>query len=129
MTISFDSTDAAFSVGTTVTGDITVDQRQNVVQVSSLAITTANGVSTVVVAKDGTTTGPTETRTVTTGLVSGGSTEITAGLKAGEQVIVSITRPGAFTGGGTNNGGTNGGGGFTPPQGGELRFGGPGGNG
>lgn len=124
VTITFDSTDAAFSVGTTVTGAITVDQRENVVQVPSLAITTANGASTVVVAKDGTTTGPTETRTVTTGLVSGGQTEVTRGLQAGEQVLVTIIRPGAT--GGTSNG--TGGGGFVPPQG-EFRFGGPGANG
>jgi multidrug efflux pump subunit AcrA (membrane-fusion protein) len=131
VTITFDSTDAAFSIGTTVTGDITVNEKQDVVQVSSLAITNTNGVSTVVVAKNGTTTGPTETRTVTTGLVSGGQTEITSGLQAGESVIISITRPGAATGGG--NGGGNGfpgggqfpggGGGFTPPQGFQFRGG------
>jgi multidrug efflux pump subunit AcrA (membrane-fusion protein) len=127
VTIAFDSTDADFSVGTTVTGAITVDQRENVIQVPSIAVTTTSGGSTVTVARDGTTTGPTEVRTVATGLVSGGQTEITSGLRAGEQVVVTITRPGAATG--APNGNRGGGGGFTPPQGGEFRFGGPGANG
>ena len=48
------------------------DQRSatNVVQVPALAVTTTDGVSTVTVATDGTATGPTETRTVTTGLTA-----------------------------------------------------------
>ncbi len=114
VTISFDSTGNEFYVGSTVTGAIATDVRANVVQVSSLAITTTNGVSTVTVATDGTTTGPTETRAVTTGLVANGSTEITSGLKAGEKVIVTITRP-------------SGAGGFSPPAGGIQGGGFPGG--
>jgi multidrug efflux pump subunit AcrA (membrane-fusion protein) len=105
VTISFDASGDDFYVGSTVTGDIATNTRENVVQVSSLAVTTTNGVSTVTVATDGTTTGPTETRTVTTGLVANGNTEITSGLKAGEKVIITITRP---TGNGT----------FSPPAGG-----------
>ena len=53
----------------------------NVIQVPSLAITTTDGGSTVTVATDGTANGPTETRTVTTGLTSAATTEITSGLQ------------------------------------------------
>lgn len=104
VTISFDASEDDFYVGSTVTGDIATNTRENVVQVSALAVTTTNGVSTVTVATDGTTTGPTETRTVTTGLTANGNTEITSGLKAGEKVIITITRP-------------SGAGGFSPPAG------------
>jgi hypothetical protein len=109
VTITFAASATDFYVGSTVTGAIATNTRENVVQVSSLAITNTNGVSTVTVATDGTTTSPTETRTVTTGLVANGQTEITSGLKAGEKVVISITRP---------NGA--GGGGFAPPTGGEA---------
>jgi multidrug efflux pump subunit AcrA (membrane-fusion protein) len=105
VTISFDASGDDFYVGSTVTGDIATNTRENVVQVSSLAVTTTNGVSTVTVATNGTTTGPTETRTVTTGLVANGNTEITSGLQAGEKAIITITRPA-------------GNGGFSPPSGG-----------
>lgn len=67
------------------------------VQVSSLAITTNDTGSTVTVATDGTTTGPTETRTVTTGITANGNTEITSGLKAGEKVVITINRPSGFS--------------------------------
>jgi hypothetical protein len=84
-------------VGSTVSGDVATDQRQNVVQVSSLAITTTDTGSTVTVATNGTVDGPTETRKVTTGLTASGNTEITSGLKAGEKVVITITRPGGFS--------------------------------
>jgi multidrug efflux pump subunit AcrA (membrane-fusion protein) len=111
VTISFDSTSDDFLVGSTVTGEIATEERANVIQVSSLAVTTANGTSTVEVAANGTTTGPTETRTVSTGLTANGNTEITSGLAAGEKVIITITRPA-------------GAGGFTPGSG-NLPSGGP----
>jgi multidrug efflux pump subunit AcrA (membrane-fusion protein) len=79
------------------------------VQVSSLAITTDDTGSTVTVATDGTVNGPTETRTVTTGITANGSTEITSGLKAGEKVVITINRPAGFQPGG---GGGEGFGGF-----------------
>ena len=107
VTISFTSTDGNFYVGSTVTGDITTSERKNVIQVPVLAVTTTDKGSTVLVATDGTTTGATEVRTVTTGQRSNGQVEITQGLKAGEKVILSI---GGFR--------TGTGGGFTPPSGG-----------
>ena len=85
VTITFNADSNDFYVGATVTGDISTAVRNNVTQVSSSAITTTNGTSTVVVATDGTLNGPTETRTVTTGLTANGMTEITAGLKVGRQ--------------------------------------------
>jgi multidrug efflux pump subunit AcrA (membrane-fusion protein) len=97
VTIAFDSTGSDFFVGSTVSGDIATNVRQNVVQVSTLAITTTDSGSTVTVATDGTLSGPTETRTVTTGLTAAGNTEITSGLKPGDQVVITITRPGGFS--------------------------------
>ncbi len=49
VTISFDSTSGDFFVGSTVTGEIATQERADVIQVSSLAVTTANGTSTVTV--------------------------------------------------------------------------------
>ncbi len=109
VTIAFDAAADKIYVGSTVTGDIATNTRENVVQVSALAVTTTNGGSTVTVATDGSATGPTETRTVTTGLTANGNTEITSGLKAGEKVVIAITRP-------------SGAGGFSPPSGGEGGF-------
>jgi multidrug efflux pump subunit AcrA (membrane-fusion protein) len=58
---------------------------------------------------------------VTTGTVYGALTEITAGLKAGDQVVVTLARfGGGRTGGGPGTGGQNG----APPGGGGGGFGG-----
>ncbi len=114
VTISFNAPAKDFYVGATVTGAISTATRTNVLQVSSLAITTSNGVSTVQVAKDGTTTGPTETRTVQTGLTDNGMTEITSGLVAGEKVIISLP---SFPGAGSTSG--RGGSGFPSGTGGS----------
>jgi multidrug efflux pump subunit AcrA (membrane-fusion protein) len=118
VTITFNADSKDFYVGATVTGDISTDVRNNVVQVSSRAITTTNGASTVVVATDGTLTGPTETRTVQTGLTADGMTEITSGLEVGDKVVV--TTPGFPSGFSPPSGGT-GGGGFQPPSGGGFQ--------
>ena len=114
VTISFTAPAKDFYVGATVTGAISTQTRTNVLQVSSLAVTTSNGVSTVKVAKDGTTTGSTETRTVQTGLTDNGMTEITSGLVAGEKVIISLP---SFPGAGSTSGG--GGSGFPSGSGGS----------
>jgi membrane fusion protein, macrolide-specific efflux system len=83
----------------------------------------------VTVATSGKLGGPTETRTVTTGITAGGQTEITSGLKSGEQVVLTLpaalggfNRTGTGAGGGGGFGGT--GGGF---GGGGTRTGGSGG--
>jgi multidrug efflux pump subunit AcrA (membrane-fusion protein) len=121
VTIAFDATGTDFYIGSTVTGDVATDERPNVVQVSSLAITTTDAGSTVTVATNGTLDGPTETRKVTTGLTASGNTEITSGLKAGEKVVITINRP-SFSPGGLRQG--NGGGFQRGEFPGGVRFGG-----
>jgi multidrug efflux pump subunit AcrA (membrane-fusion protein) len=110
--------------GVTVTAKIVYERRTNVLTVPSAAITTAKGVSTVEVVKNGTTT----KTTVTVGETSGNLTEITKGISAGAEVQVTRFTPGTGNGTtgtrGTGNFGGNGtGGNFTPPSGGT--FGGP----
>jgi multidrug efflux pump subunit AcrA (membrane-fusion protein) len=127
VTVAFDDTSGQFLVGTAVTGAITTQQRPDVVEVPTLAVTTAGGTSSVLVSKDGSTTG-TERRTVTTGATAGGMVEITSGLQAGEQVVVEVP---SFAGGrGTGAGGTGNGFGTGGRfgEGGGTRFG-AGGNG
>jgi hypothetical protein len=79
-----------------------------VVEVPAQAVTTTNSGSTVQVSTDGTTDN-TETRTVKTGLTSGGEVQITSGLAAGEQVVVTRGGPPAGFGGQTTGGQTTGG--------------------
>ena len=92
-----------FYIGTSVIAEITTSNRDGVLLVPSLAVTSANGASTVQVAVDGTLDGRLETRPVTTGETSGNQIEITSGLSVGEQVVVELpgaTGGGAFPGGG-----------------------------
>jgi multidrug efflux pump subunit AcrA (membrane-fusion protein) len=109
--ITFNADANAFYPGATVTGAIATQAKTDVIQVPTRAVSTQNGKSVVTVATTGKLGGPTEARVVTTGVTAGGQTEITSGLKAGEQVVITI--PAAF-GGGAGRGGTGGfgGGGF-----------------
>ena len=106
-----------FFAGATVNVAITYNQLDNVLQVPALAITRSNFQSLVTVSENGKKT----QRAVTTGITSGGLTQITSGLSRGELVVVTI--PTQAT---NNNAGnrTNGGGGFG--GGGGLRGGGGG---
>jgi membrane fusion protein, macrolide-specific efflux system len=90
VTVAFSDTTGDFNPGATASVVITYAQKANVVQVPTRAITATNGASTVTLSTDGKEGGKTETRTVTTGLASGGMTEITSGLKAGEQVVITF---------------------------------------
>jgi macrolide-specific efflux system membrane fusion protein len=101
VTVTFTAGSDEFTVGATVSADIVTTARENVLQVPIRAVTTADGVSKVTVAIDGSAAGTTETRTVKTGLTANGMVEITKGLKAGEHVIVES--PAVF-GGGANTG-------------------------
>jgi multidrug efflux pump subunit AcrA (membrane-fusion protein) len=123
VTITFGAPATQFFVGATVTGEIDVQSVKNVIQVPSRAVTTgSDGQATVVVASDGTASGPRETRDVTTGLVSGGQTQIVSGLRAGEHVVISLpTFPGA-----AGRTGANGFAGFGGGEGGGAGFGGAG---
>jgi macrolide-specific efflux system membrane fusion protein len=113
---------------------IIYESRANVLTVPSAAVTTSNGVSTViVVASDGTQT----RRQVTVGETSGNLTEIVSGLSEGDVVLVTTFTPGLPNPGNQGNVPTRfpgrgqfpGGGGFPtgfPRGGGQGGF--PGGN-
>jgi macrolide-specific efflux system membrane fusion protein len=121
--VSFDGSVDDFHVGATVDVEIVYEQVEDALQVPSQYVTTTQGASTVVVVRGN----DRETRTVETGITSGGMVQITSGLQEGEQVLLTITvgGGGGFAGGGPgagdtgddDDGGGGGGGGFTPPAG------------
>jgi macrolide-specific efflux system membrane fusion protein len=86
VTVAFSDDSGDYNVGATVSVEITYDQVVDAVQIPSFAVTTTDGVSTVTVSTDG----GEETRTVTTGLTEGTMVQITSGLEAGEEVIISF---------------------------------------
>ncbi|MDO5561399.1 MAG: HlyD family efflux transporter periplasmic adaptor subunit [bacterium] len=115
----FDSTDAtALLPNLSVDGQIYISERENVITIPTLAITTAAGVSSVQVKNA---QGQTETRTVEIGVSSGNLTEIISGISEGEQIIFSLSEFSSSSkqnnmGGGMMMMGGNMGGGGTPPQ-------------
>jgi macrolide-specific efflux system membrane fusion protein len=112
--VTFDGSADEFHVGATVDVEIVYEQVEDALQVPSLAVTTTEGRSTVVVARGD----ERETRTVETGITSGDMMQITNGLEEGEQVVITITTGGDVADGGQGGDGNgNGGGGFTPPAG------------
>jgi hypothetical protein len=113
--VTFDADSNSFYPGATVTGSITTQAKNNVIEVPTRAISTQNGVSVVTISTNGKVGGPTTTRTVTTGLTAGGETEITSGLKVGEHVVITVPSifGGVGTGGRTFGGGGAGTGGGT----------------
>jgi macrolide-specific efflux system membrane fusion protein len=98
VTVAFTDDTGTFNVGATVQVAITIAEVQNVVQVPTFAVTTTNDGSTVTVSANG----KESTRTVTTGITSGGQVQITSGLKAGEEVVLAFPGRGGQTGGGGN---------------------------
>jgi multidrug efflux pump subunit AcrA (membrane-fusion protein) len=98
VTVAFTDDSGDHNVGATVMVEITYDEREDVVQVPAMAVTTADGTSTVTVRSDD----GDEESAVDTGLTSGSMVEITSGLEAGEQVVVTV--PGARGGGGPDGG-------------------------
>jgi macrolide-specific efflux system membrane fusion protein len=124
--VAFDSVPAGVKPGMTANVSVISASRSNVVSVPSAAISTAGGVSTVKVRINGVD----ETRTVVTGLKGDGTTEITSGLEAGEQVVMSVgVVSGTGSSGGTGNQnrtGTVGGAGAIPGAGGGGFVGGTG---
>jgi len=117
VTVTFESTSDELTVGSTVDVEIVYERIDDAIQVPAQAVTNQEGASTVVVRTDG----GDETRTVETGVTSGGMVQITSGLEAGEQVVLTLATgvPAGSgedgDGGGGDPGG--GGGGFTPPPG------------
>jgi hypothetical protein len=125
--ISFDADANAFYPGATVTASITTQAKHDVLEVPTRAISTQNGSPVVTVATTGKVGGPTAVRAVTTGLTAGGETEITSGLRQGEDVVITLP---AFGGAGRTGGfGGFGGGGFGGGTGGAGASGRPGGTG
>ncbi|WP_141580149.1 efflux RND transporter periplasmic adaptor subunit [Actinomadura sp. WMMA1423] len=108
---------AGVRLGQTATVEITVARAENVLYVPSAAVRTAGGQSTVTVVRDGRQV----TTTVETGVKGDQGTEISSGLKEGDEVAVSSTSGS----GGTNQRGIPGGGG--PGFGGAPGGGAPGG--
>jgi hypothetical protein len=86
VTVAFTAGSNQIFVGSTVTGAIGTNTRNDVLQVSARAVTTTNGTPTVTVRHNG----RTESRTVKTGLTANGMVEITNGLTEGEQVVVPL---------------------------------------
>jgi multidrug efflux pump subunit AcrA (membrane-fusion protein) len=89
--------------GDTVTASVVTKTVPDAITVPVGALSRTSSGDTVTVDTGGTRT----TRTVTTGLVSAGQVQITSGLKAGEQVVVTSVRPattGAPGGTGTRTG-------------------------
>jgi hypothetical protein len=92
VTVAFTDSSNQIDIGTTVTGAIATNVRQNVLQVPILAVSTSNGTSTVTVATKGKLPGPEATRPVTIGATANGMVEITSGLREGESVVERVPK-------------------------------------
>ncbi|MET0417170.1 MAG: efflux RND transporter periplasmic adaptor subunit [Actinoplanes sp.] len=114
VTLTLSKVPAGAKVGQTVSVAVTTGSVQDAVFVSSAAVTSAGNRHTVTVLADG----RQETRAVEIGLQGDAATQITSGVEAGEQVLLTATtstttggNQGGFPGGGFG-GGPAGGGGF-----------------
>jgi hypothetical protein len=122
--VTLSSTPQGFFAGSTVNVSITYNQLTNVLEVPTLAITRSNGAQSVTVSENGNKT----QRAVTTGVTSGGFTQITGGLNRGELVVVTVptqianAASNANRTGGTGGTGGGGGGGFRGGGGGGGGF-------
>jgi membrane fusion protein, macrolide-specific efflux system len=106
--------------GSSADVSITVKQLQDVLTVPTAAINNRNGVTSVTVVKNG----KQHSANVTLGVVYGQQTQVTKGLRAGDQVLVTTVRlrgtttgRSADTGGFEGGGGGGFGGGQGPPEG------------
>jgi macrolide-specific efflux system membrane fusion protein len=95
--VSFSTTTGEFNPGATASVSIVYNQIADAIQVPTRAVTFSGGQSTVTVSNNG----KRSTRTVTTGITSGGMIQITSGLSDGEEVVVSTP---TVTGGGNGTG-------------------------
>jgi hypothetical protein len=123
--VTLSNTPQGFFAGATVNVSITYNQLTNVLEVPTLAITRSNGAEYVTVSQNGSKT----QRAVTTGVTSGGFTQITGGLTRGELVVVTIPTQIANAANNANRTGGAGGGGGLGGGGGGFRGGGSGGGG
>ena len=118
--VAFDSAAAGVKPGMTASVNVVLDKRDNVITLPTSAVsTTGTSQSVTVKAKDGSES----TKTIAIGLRGDNAVEITSGLNAGDQVV--ITSAATTAGGGGAPGGGLGGGGL----GGGLPRGGGGGGG
>ena len=101
--ISVSGTPTGFHIGGSASAVITYRQLGNVLAVPANAVTQANGVSTVTVSTNGTTA----PQVVTTGISTGGQIQISSGLTAGDQVVVTIPQRSTTAGGTSGNGGSS----------------------
>jgi multidrug efflux pump subunit AcrA (membrane-fusion protein) len=126
VTVTFESTSDELTVGSTVDVEIVYERIDDAIQVPAQAVTNQEGASTVVVRTDD----GDETRTVETGVTSGGMVQVTSRLEAGEEVVITLATgvPAGGDGDG-GGGGPGGGGGFSPPPGFTPGGGFPGGGG
>jgi membrane fusion protein, macrolide-specific efflux system len=121
VTIAVTGSPAGVYAGTTASVVITVKQVPDVLTVPSAAIHEENGQTVVYQMKDG----QQVSTPVTVGGVYGTTTQITKGLNAGDQVLVTARSGRSTTGNGTGTGG----GGTGTTRGGTGGFGGTGGSG
>ncbi len=119
VTIAVTGHPSGLYIGGTTSVSILVKQITNAIAVPTLAITTDNGKAVVQVMKNGVSTPV----TVTLGQVLGAETQITSGLKVGDEIVLPFTRTRTTTTRSSSGTGTFGNGGF----GGTGGFGGPGG--
>ncbi|MET0424706.1 MAG: biotin/lipoyl-binding protein [Actinoplanes sp.] len=121
VTLSLDKVPTGVKVGQTVSVAVTTGSVADAIYVNSAAITTVGRRHTVTVVANG----AQETRSVEIGLAGDQATQVTSGLTAGEQVVVTTasTTTGSNTGG-FPGGGTGFGGGGTGFQGGGAAPGG-----
>jgi membrane fusion protein, macrolide-specific efflux system len=104
-TITLTHPPAGLRLGQTANVSITTDaSAASALYVPAAAITTANGVSTVKVVKNGKTTSV----TVKTGIVGDNGTEITSGLTDGENIVIGTVSTAPTTTTGTTGGATTG---------------------
>jgi membrane fusion protein, macrolide-specific efflux system len=116
VTVTFESTSDELTVGSPVDVEIVYERIDDAIQVPVQAVTSEGGASSAVVRTDD----GDETRTVETGVTSGGMVQVTSGLEAGEQVVITLATgipAGGEDGDGGGGGQGGGGGGLTPPPG------------
>ena len=95
--ISLDKQSDRLKPGMSVTAEIVVAERQNVLLVPNEAITTEGGVTTVTVMSnsshrtEATAERPKEKRVITTAVVGETQTEVVSGLVEGEQIVTSLS--------------------------------------
>jgi macrolide-specific efflux system membrane fusion protein len=112
--VVLDNASSGLKSGQTANVEVVVAEADNALYVSSSAVTTRGGTSTVTTSVDG----KQQTVTVTTGVVGTSTTQITSGLYQGEKVVLASTSsstsssgfPGAAGFGGGGIGGLGGGG-------------------